>query len=620
MWHLTSSELRRFRSLILIFGIAHLVGLRLLATFADPFVPSRALMAVGVLFYGLCGLIFGRVQFGPYQRPNQWAYLIHRPLAPGRIFAALTLAGAIAIAAAVALPWVVNTLAMILGSPAGVDPRHWLLMPFIVGLVVAYYLCGVFILLSKSRVALFVVCWPAFFLTSSAVGGWVFLVMAVVLLWLAYITYAAFKPDLTSHVRKPLALAATALPIQYAFLGLLLFAGNFIYSMTIVTKEVGLGGLPTWSWNEYFGEGSTPWVRTLPEGEAMLHALSAGDSPAARFLERQIALADAHWVSPTLARRPLRHQLFFQGDGPPLIDSEGEVRWVFRHDAMRFEGTEIRSGEAAGWLGKGASQEAFDTVPLVRGSYVAAGPELLRLDPETGEFTTLWRAPAGERLVSAPTGGTSLAVLSDRALYLFTPRPRDETLVARAAVPLPTELRNLFGVHFAELVDGWAVAFLSGRLSDYGFASTEQVIGEVSFDGEWSPVAERPLRVGLHASSRYLGFILSPALRSFHYLAWSAAAPRSANRITASDLLRRRLPSAVYLAALGVALLSAASVAWLARRRRLTMRERWGWIAAGFLTGVPGLLSFVFLTSRREDLVPVRRSPPSAALPEGAVA
>ncbi|MEM7050153.1 MAG: hypothetical protein AAF604_10850 [Acidobacteriota bacterium] len=628
MGHLILSELSRFRTLVLAFGISHLVALRLLATFTDLFSPSTAKLIVGVFFYGLAGLVFGMLQIGPYRRPNQWAYLVHRPLSPRRIFAALTIAGTVILGLALALPMALATLFLDVGSAQGLDGRHWLMTPFLYGVAVAFFLCGQFVLLSRSRAAALVLCWPAFFLAPGAVGGWAFVTMALVLFWLLVVVSSAFKPNLGTHVESPVALVATALPLQYAFLGLLLISANFVYSMVVITQQAGLRGLPTFSWNDYYGEGSYPWVLTLPEKEGFAHGLAEAAGAEAKFLARQIELADVQWVAPRILRRPVRGQLMFQGDPAPLIDRERGLLWTFRHDAMVFAGIEARTGDAAGWLGASGAPgdlptdlEPFSEVPVVAGSFVITSQELRTLDSDSGELMPRWRAPAGEKLVSWPTHEAGVtALLTDQQLYLFTPRRDDESLVARAAVPLPTSLDNFFGAHVAELVDGWGVAFLSGRRSDHGFAETRQVVGEVLLDGPWQVVAERPLRVGMSAKTRFFAFVVSPALRTFHDLAWSAAAPRRPNRVLPAELIDRRLPAGVWPAALAVALASALLAGWLGRRRELTSRARWIWTLVAFLTGLPGLLSFLFLTSRRESEAPSRRRwlPRTGALREAA--
>ena len=609
MWHLIKLELLRFRRLGLALAVAHLVILRMVSGFGDFFAPSGAKIALGLLVYAAAGLVFGLYQMGSYRKVNQWAYLIHRPLAPKKIFLALATSAALWFAGVLVLPQLLMTFYVDALTPAWVDLRHYALIPYLFGITLSFYLAACFISLSQSRGAFLVALLPYFFLTRLAEGMWVFLPLVAVLAWLAYLAASAFRPDLSSPPRRFLPVTARALPMQYALFWILVGITTVSYQTVVVFQEEGLSGYATHAWNDHFPDGTYLNAQYQYGADALAHGLLHETSERGRHLRKQIELAEVLEVSPRIEKFPRRGQPLFMDSGPPLVDEEHGIIWTFSHDRMLFHGRDQESGAAVGWLGldgRGA-ENPFESIPLVlQRRFLASETEIFEFDPRRQELERRFQAQDGERLYDGFRGEASmLLTLTDRNLYLFDARDLEEEegiLTPTAVVALPGEISNLARIQTAELLDGYLLSFLFGTRHEGGYADARQILLEIGLDGSQEVVAERILGQGWPTLHRYRAFVISPLLEATHSLIWSKIAPARWSWTVGQDLSKREIPSAMLVWAVIAALLSAALVAWWGPSRDLDRRGRLGWTVAAFFLGVPALLSFFLLTRRRESV------------------
>lgn len=636
MWHLLNSELVRFRRPAIGFALAHLVVLGYLAG-GDLFAPSLPRIAVGLLVYALGGLLLGLYQMRTHARPNRWTYLVHRPLAPRRIHLALTGAAAAVLLVAVTLPQLLVVAGVEMFTTQPVDGRHLLLVVFVFGTAFSFYLAGAFIALSPTRGALLVLALPLFFLTRDAVGAWVLVPLAVVLLWLAWLSLAAFKPDLAAPLRRPRAVIAAALPMQYALFWLLVAGLGVGYQMGIIFHQAGWRGPAVFAWDDYFPDGSYDHVVYLDGAAALTHGLATADGGRAAELRGQIRLADVAEIRPRHDALPVRHQPLFMDRSPVLVDEETGVRWSFQHDPMLFFGRDLRTGAPVGWLGPegrlgmaepSVTTPRFPAVPRVAANrFPLTAGRLWEYEPRTQTLRLRFVAAPGERLAAPLALHHGVAtLLSDRALYLFAPRDLergDDLLAPTAIVPLPGDLRNLERVDVAELIDGHLVSFLLGEQSARDLYPARQVVVEVGLDGTRHLIAERPLQpMSFSVWYRHRGFVVSPVWQLLDDAVWGLVAPARPQRVSLAQVARRPPPPAIRWAALAVALVSAALAAAFARRRSLTVRGRWAWTVACGLAGPPALISLWLLTAPAEPASAAagdRRRRTAPALARGAV-
>ena len=258
--------------------------------------------------------------------------------------------------------------------------------------------------------------------------------------------------------------------------------------------------------------------------------------------------------------------------------------------------------------GLDSSEHSFEEIPLALGHQLLTEHQLFQFDALSNRLGLRFEIPQDQRFISSfQDHGSYGSLVSNSQLYLLEPKdPEDRLspLVTLAKIPLPKGPDYLAGIEIAELLDGYLMSFLYGHFEDRGFSPMEQVVVELGPSGELETLANRPLIHGHPDEYIYRSFIVSPAIGTLSDLLWSAVAPRKWNRVSPKSLLTRPLPQPVLLAALWVALLSALSAYWIGGRRVLTPVRRRIWTAAVFLTGIPGLLSFLFLTSTRERLRP----------------
>jgi len=618
------SELRRFRRGALVFAAAHLALLVAVSAF-DLFTPSPAKLGLGAVLYAVAGLAFGLYQLGTQRRLNMWTFLVHRPLSPGRIFVALAGAGATLLAAVVGLPLLVLVLYTDLLTTAGLDGRQYWLVPFVLGHVLAFYLGGVLVALAPRRAFALVLVLPTLYLTRQAPGGWIFVPLALVVAWLAFLAYRAFKPSLEAPLAGGLTLAAAALPIQYALYFLLVAGSAIAWQTSVVVGEVGWRSYAVHAWNDHFPPGTTDHLDYLDARAALQHGLAAGTVPAAAagaaHLRRQVELAEVAESVPRVRRWPRRDQPGFLDADLTLVDGEQGVLWTFRHDRMLFRGTDAASGRLVGWLGVAgpavadpAEAAPLPSVPaLFGGRWVVTGPRIWQLDGGLRRLVPRFAVAGDERLTTAlDDHGPFLTVLSDRALYLVRARDLEASPVevapfARVALPVP--MADLQRVQIAELLDGYLVSFVGGRRAERGLGDARQVVGELGADGRFRVVAERRLAPGWPPAYLQRGFILSPLIATLHDVAWAAIRGDGAAEMRAAEmraaLVRPLAPSVRWLALL-VAVVSALLTARVLRRRGIDGRRRWGWVAMAAAGGVPALLSCLLLT------------PPAAPAPRSA--
>ena len=628
MWHLVLSELIRFRSLAVPFAVAHFLLLRFLGGSA-LFVPSILKLMLGALLYSLIGLIFGLYQIGSYRRRNQWAYLVHRPMAPRRIFLALSAAAGLLLTAVVVMPLVLMTVYVDFMTHAWVDGRHYLLPLFVFGLVLSFYWVGSLIALSASRAAFLVGLLPILFLNWQGEGLWIFVPQFLVVAWLGYLVASAFKPDLSRHVARPLAVMATAISLQVVMLGIVSGVVMIALQAGAAYQRHGWRSLSVQDWSTHFADGTYEAASYAREAGLFRHGLAESSSPRSAHLLNQVALADIHGVHRLVYGYPRRHQLYFMDKTLTLNDEERGVQWTFSHDRMMFYGQDAQSGVPVGWLGTqgviddetAASANGdlrFPGVPRTHGNrYVMTDHQLFEFDAKRQRIDLRFALPPGERLLSALEIHTEFAtVLSDQRLYFFEPRDLARTLGAVSPVTslvLPGKIDNLHGLVVAELIDSYAVSFLFGTQSERGFGPARLIVTELAVAGDQvTSVATRDLDQGWSDAYRYRKFILAPLLHVAHEVVWSLVEPRGtlvygSRRSSVASMVAWRPPSRVLVWTLLLSLASAGLTAWYANRRLVTSRQRMGWTIASLLLGVPCFLSFLFLTDRRERPAPAPR-------------
>lgn len=595
MRDLFKAELLRFRVWAAVSAIAHAVVLGFLSRLVDLAQQPLAVYQVFGMVYGAAALLLGLYQMGTYRRPNQWLNLLHRPLPPRRIALALCGAGALLLLIAIAMPIALAAIYQKALTARVVDLRHWLMPLAALLLSLCAYLAGCYLALAGKRHSWSALVLPVLLAGFSAASGVAALVLqSSMLLWLALLVGSAFKPDLGTPPRGALVTVAAALPLQvgvYLLLWLLSIGCELVWTL-LGTHPLNAPTPPRGGFIE----------AERADGKALLLAGLADSRDAQAPLWReQVGLSDVFQLN-RFNRLPERNEL---GNPGPMEfdDAERRVRWVFSHDRMRFEGQGLLDPRTPmGELGLGDEAFALPSVLLPVGDEVLLGRDAVyQYDGEQHQLRLRAQLPAGEVLASRPRPiGDNVALLSDRALYVYAGREvRDgfELLAPRLRVPLPERVYHLSRLDLIELMDGYLLSFTYSVGVPYGQIAPFQQLLQVDGEGRVHDVARRELSPDLPAIYRYRDWWLSPPLRALCLAATQfLAAPQPLREPVAMS----RPGSVVWLAA-ALNLLSLAGAAWLVRRRGLSPRARWVWIAVCGGVGLPALLSLWLLYPPRED-------------------
>jgi hypothetical protein len=605
---LFKAELLRFRGWAIAAALVHLVVLGFLARVVDlgqqPLVVHRVFGGV----YVAAGLLLGLYQMGGYRRPGAWLNLLHRPLAPWRIAAALFGAGTLWLLVAVALPILLVAAYQASMTARVVDLRHWLLpLPALLFATCGYLAGGVAMLGSRrwSACGLVFLVWLA---VAGASGFAALAVQGLALLWLLALVGVAFKPDLSAPPRSAIGTLAVAVPVQVGVYLLVLLLGFGIEMLWIMqgSHPNNMAAPPPGGHNA---------LERMSGKDRMLAGLSTSTDAQAPLWREQVALSDVHGISGqvpwALERNELTNHVPMEFD-----DARRRVRWTFSHDRMRFEGVGLADGRRVGEFGADSGNAPFPAPVLIVDGLpglsegdavlVAAGTAY-RYASESGQALPRIRLSGEERLLGLQPVGEALVVLGDRALYVFDGREvvdSDALLSPRQRLPLPGLSGDLRNIDLIELVDGYLVSFaFTSRPHDLLGAPPTQRLLWLRDDGRWSVVADRAVDYDYPAMYRYKAWWPSPLL----YALRQGATDLFTRQYTMFATAPPPVPAGMRALAAGLMLLSLLAAAWMVRARALSRWAKLAWVLACGAIGLPALASLWLLH-------PDRDAP--AALPE----
>lgn len=598
------AELLRFRAWAIAYFVLHLAVLGFLTRIVDlaqqPKFPYQVLAGV----YALSGLLLGAYQMGSYRKPNAWLNLLHRPVQQYHLAGGLMLAAAALLLCSVLLPQLV-----IAGWQEGMtarplDTRHlWLVLSaWLVSL--CGYLAGAYALIANRRYAVAGFILLAGLCFAAASGLAAIAVQLIVLAWLAAMALVAFKPDASAPPRNAAGLAIVGAPLQLSMwfaLLLLAFGAELVWIM----QGSHPNNLPVEV------AGSAKQADNAEGRDLLIAGLKASPAPQAAVWADQATVSDVHTTGPGLPDLPVRGQLM---NPAPLEfdDATRRVRWVFSHDHMRFEGHALADQRAAGTLGIDG-QQRFPQPPLPVGNdLLVTRSAVYQFDAEGNRILPRGQVPAGETIVGLDLVGERIALLSQRALYLYDVRDLHDdsrALQARLRVPTPGRVGNLTRVEVMELLDGVLVSFSFTRGRHNGTGVPHQVVLRVDEQGRATPVANRALSYGYGPVYIYNSWYTSPLLFAVQKRATALFAGYRAQE----DVAAPPVPTTAWAIAGALALASLLLAAWRSGKVAMSKRARILWTLAAGLLGLPALLALWLLYPRRERLDDLAPAAPDAA-------
>jgi len=226
MYSIFKSEFTRYRNWALILMMVHL-GVAWLIHKAGLLFLGNNSPVLGAEWLGgaVAGLLFGLLQIGLHRRPNNWAYLIHRPLVCSQTFIGLLLAAIALIGIVLFIPSLLIINALDIFTAHSVDMRHYLFPLHIFGISFCAYLVGVYTQLYPNKTVLISAWLLSYFMIFNLYTTplTTFVPLLVVTIWLFYLCQQAFKPDLETHFSKISNIVLAALPLQMALGFLIMF-------------------------------------------------------------------------------------------------------------------------------------------------------------------------------------------------------------------------------------------------------------------------------------------------------------------------------------------------------------------------------------------------------------
>jgi hypothetical protein len=404
----------------------------------------------------------------------------------------------------------------------------------------------------------------------------------------------AFKPDLGTPQRdapRTLVVAAPmAMTMWFAFV-LLGFGVEFLW--------IAQGSHPN-NVAVPLADGEKE-AEVLEGKDLMVKGLRDSRDPEAPLWREQAGISEIFELGPALRTMPARHQLTNLAP-MEFDDAENRVRWVFSHDTMRFQGYSLVDRRAAGSLGV-AGATPFPA-PVLTGpdDILFDRGTVYQYDADAKLILPRARLPRGERITGYGRIGDDVALLSDRALYVYDGRQvesSDGLLQPRQRVPLPGRVGDLQRVDVMELLDGWLVSFSFMR-SSYNAEGTlpyQQVV-RVFDDGRSDTVARRDMARDYVDAWRYQNWFPSPVLYAVH----KAAETAFAGDMRPLPMSTPPVPRAMQVLAGVLMLLAAIGAAWRVRRTDLSPPARIAWVAASAIVGLPALLALWLMIPERETV------------------
>ncbi len=599
MFDLIRAEVRRFSRWILLATFVHLLLLQFMNRVADMLNQNYETDTTLVAVYAFLAMTFALYQMGGYTKPNQWLWLIHRPLSVSRIFLALFSAALFVLVVVILLPMLLALLLMDTLSDRIVDSRHYASVLHVFGVTVMAWLAGAYAMLSRHKTAIVVTIVPialAFHVMS--VGGLLLLNMGGVL-WLLLITLNRFQADRSAPIKHPFVLLMSALPLQLGYFLLVFTVGEFAFQAIWLVS------------------GQHPQQTREPPANSLIVAERAN---AQQIFElglaqsthvdkddwlQQLSLIEPISLQAHLTRYPFAQQISSLRSSQ-WSDGERGIEWTFSHDAMMFHGLDMRSRADRGWFGVNGTHhpQPFSELPFVlEGQRLMTRQHIYQIAEDGQTVYPVLALDSGEVFVAQPVfHRDQLLVLTSTSLRVYEPDRRQSSLTAPMKLQwqfaLPHGADDLMRVDVARMLDGQLLSLVYGDNYDERITTPSHQIVFVHDDGSQHVVSEREYQNNypdltrnawwfsplLHNFSRLPEVLFEKGFRTRPTFEWRAAAP------------------SYYGVAIVLALLSLLVAAyWLRHVPWQHLRKKW-WLLSCALLGVPALLSLLTLYHRDDRL------------------
>lgn len=518
-------EMRRFGRWALALALIHYVAIWLLHSMIGVVSPPWQLGFFAAVVYGLGAICFGVLQMGSWSRPNQWQYLMYRPLSVRGLLSSCLLAGVLIIIIVIAAP-----LLLFLSLPETllgdiVSAAHYWTVLYATLVAVLCYMAAVLAVLHPSRIAWFALLFPIPFLSPQASGAALWIPPLAAALWLLCAIAVTFKPSLDARIETPVGLAATVVPIQFGLFVLVAFALPIVFE----TAQYAFGTHPF--------QGARPGsviqvTRELSDAELFDYGLAELDLAQRDYYSRQLALGDFYRLGQSVSEHRASlgfSQLSVAHGNQRLIDSTNDTIWKIDSAARAFETVPQKAGEVRRWLGRTAirtsesdltDEDRFDSIPAVYDNrFVATRTDVYEYDEIDQSMRLRIQLDETDSIESElERFGSVLILLSEGGLNIIDANQfsrSDKVVAPLASVPWPRDIGHLYQARMTELVDGYLFALVFQEQAKGG---GEEFVFRVSADGAFTELGHRELLADANDFILYSDALASPIYSAVYTL------------------------------------------------------------------------------------------------------
>lgn len=607
MLQIFKSEFLRYRTLTLIATLAILAAYAFMAKLTPFLGAPPELTAVSYLVMIGGSLVFGLVQMLLHRRPNHWTFLIQRPLPTYKIFYGLALAGSLCIAVVVIVPWLVMVAGIDAFTVTVVDMRHYTNPIFVLFCALTAYLVGTLAALNASKGAILLAIILLLLMNPRPPNDFLqYAPMLVAVAVLFTLNALSFKPDLSTHLRRPWAIILMALPMSYALTYGLAMSTTVYYHLPKFIMGIHPDNNPV--------EGTVKYLWWLEGAERVAYSLEGSDDPRKDYYIQQTELAEEDWISTSASTYPRRGQLHIHDLQYSLTPKGTSEVWQFSHDEMLLIGHSGTDQKALGAFGirgfinstaDAAVDDRFIDVPMMVGEKFLATPSTIyQIDFTERRLDIKHQAPAGEHYIDHPQMGENyVALVTNKHLMLFDPRVIDdeyETAEPDHVIAHPVPLENIRLINTYRLVDGYLLLYRGDNF--FGFDKPGTMLVHAKHGGETEVIHTRRYTVYRHpAWIRHYMEMISPVLHFADNAYLSTIEPTNAAYTKPRALIVRDYPASVYWIAATLMLLSAATVFALCSKHQLGRAQTITWVSLAAVLSVPALVAFLLMNPWRRE-------------------
>ncbi|WP_286272298.1 hypothetical protein [Thalassotalea hakodatensis] len=591
-------EWLRYKKLTIVCAVIYVALLFVLHAKSPLYTMSELAFILLIIVPSLFAITLGVNQFLLYKKSSHWTYLIHKPLPMFKIYAGLTSVFLAILLMVILVPLTVYIFLIDINQPILVEPRHFLLIPYITLTALSFYFAGVFVTLHPKKLAYVIVLIPFYVLAAEVKGVEQFAPLIFVTLLLFLLSWSTFKEDLQKNLHKPISSLCSNVVTQYSLFILISLATFEIGHIGTSLRTVDLS--PQDDVNYYSN------AVIMDDKQRMLWNINGIEQDQYANFQNELSLSTFSYFSPINGEalpKMIENQPIMDDRGASFFDKTHKISWRYSHQFMLFSGFD-RNGDFVGWLGKRGRAESlelaekFDYVPFFSQGYLYLPNALMQYNESEQVFDVKLPITENQRVEYTPfVGSNFVAVLLTNEIQMFMKNQffsDGVVLKPTATIPLNTPIDTVKNITFAELFDGHLISINIGTTKyntyDRGSADIKDgysVTYKAAYEANVIQIASRPFKQGWSDWMFYRDFVISYVYghAKFYFVKG----------------LNVNVPQAQLLASIVMMILVALITTLLMLRSTKSMTEKVCWVIGSTLAGIPGLITCWFFSDWRPD-------------------